>query len=97
LRRRHRAAAANVLSGRYPLQSRGETCGKSLSSLAATHPGQEVAVARNVHKSVISGLILSGARPVFVEPVGLRLDGSETTSTSALLMASPASPDATRR
>jgi arginine decarboxylase len=47
----------------------GSTLSVQIAVLAATHPGQEVAVARNVHKSVISGLILSGARPVFVDPV----------------------------
>jgi arginine decarboxylase len=47
----------------------GSTLSVQIAVLAATHPGQEVAVARNVHKSVISGLILSGANPVFVDPV----------------------------
>src|SRR3954467_9835902 len=47
----------------------GSTLSVQMAVLAATHPGQEVAVARNVHKSVISGLILSGAHPVFVDPV----------------------------
>jgi arginine decarboxylase len=47
----------------------GSTLSVQIAVMAATHPGQEVAVARNVHKSVISGLILSGARPVFVDPV----------------------------
>src|SRR5215210_1036090 len=47
----------------------GSTLSVQIAVLAATHPGQEVAVARNVHKSVISGLIVSGAHPVFVDPV----------------------------
>src|SRR3954449_10100852 len=47
----------------------GSTLSVQIAVMAATHPGQEVAVARNVHKSVISGLILSGAHPVFVDPV----------------------------
>jgi arginine/lysine/ornithine decarboxylase len=47
----------------------GSTLSVQIAVLAATHRGQEVAVARNVHKSVISGLILSGADPVFVDPV----------------------------
>src|SRR5215217_7990430 len=47
----------------------GSTLSVQIAVMAVTHPGQEVAVARNVHKSVISGLILSGARPVFVDPV----------------------------
>src|SRR4051794_36782053 len=47
----------------------GSTLSVQIAVLAVTHPGEEVAVARNVHKSVISGLILSGAHPVFVDPV----------------------------
>ena len=47
----------------------GSTLSVQIAVMATTHPGQEVAVARNVHKSVISGLILSGAHPVFVDPV----------------------------
>src|SRR3954463_5607363 len=47
----------------------GSTLSVQIAVLAATHPGEQVAVARNVHKSVISGLILSGADPVFVDPV----------------------------
>src|SRR4051794_37674100 len=47
----------------------GSTLSVQIAVMAVTHPGQEVAVARNVHKSVISGLILSGAHPVFVDPV----------------------------
>jgi arginine decarboxylase len=47
----------------------GSTLSVQIAVLAATHPGERVAVARNVHKSVISGLVLSGAHPVFVDPV----------------------------
>jgi arginine decarboxylase len=47
----------------------GSTLSVQIAVLAATHPGEEVVVARNVHKSVISGLIVSGALPVFVDPV----------------------------
>src|SRR4051812_25739066 len=47
----------------------GSTLSVQIAVFAVTHPGQQVAVARNVHKSVISGLILSGAEPVFVDPV----------------------------
>jgi arginine/lysine/ornithine decarboxylase len=32
-------------------------------------PGATVAVARNSHKSAFAGLVLSGARPVYIEPV----------------------------
>jgi arginine decarboxylase len=48
------------------------TCGSSLSVKAAmltvTRPGSSLLVGRDAHKSVIAGLILSGVRPVWVEP-----------------------------
>src|SRR4051812_37333337 len=47
----------------------GSTLSVQIAVLACTHPGEKVAVARNVHKSVISGLVLSGAHPVWVDPV----------------------------
>src|SRR3954467_5606518 len=72
----------------------GATLSGQIAVLAATHPGQEVAVARNVHKSVISGLILSGAHPVFVDPV---YDDdyalSHTVTPEALAKALAAHPD----
>jgi arginine decarboxylase len=37
--------------------------------MAVARPGEEVIVPRNAHKSLLAGLILSGARPVWVEPV----------------------------
>ncbi|MEU6429804.1 aminotransferase class I/II-fold pyridoxal phosphate-dependent enzyme [Microbispora sp. NPDC046973] len=46
------------------------TCGSSLSvksaMLSVAGPGEKLLVARNAHKSVISGLILSGVEPVWV-------------------------------
>ncbi len=48
------------------------TCGSSLSvkaaMLAVAGPYDELLVGRDAHKSVVSGLILSGLRPVWVEP-----------------------------
>lgn len=48
------------------------TCGSSLSVKAAmlsiAGPGSKLLVGRDAHKSVISGLILSGIQPVWVEP-----------------------------
>jgi len=48
------------------------TCGSSLSVKAAmlsvAGPGEKLLVGRDAHKSVISGLILSGVRPIWVEP-----------------------------
>lgn len=48
------------------------TCGSSLSVKAAmlsvAAHGEKILVGRDAHKSVISGLILSGVRPVWIEP-----------------------------
>jgi arginine decarboxylase len=46
----------------------GSTAGVIASILAVCNPGDEVLIPRNVHRSVISGLILSGASPVFMMP-----------------------------
>jgi arginine decarboxylase len=63
--------------------------GSSLSMQVALttvcSPGDEVIVARNVHKSVINGLIVIGARPVFLQP-GLddELEVAHTPTPDAL-------------
>ncbi len=46
----------------------GSTCGVIASILAVCEPGDKIILPRNVHQSAISGLILSGAVPVFVSP-----------------------------
>jgi arginine decarboxylase len=46
----------------------GSTAGIIAAILATCNPGDKIILPRNVHKSVISGLILSGAIPVFVRP-----------------------------
>jgi arginine decarboxylase len=46
----------------------GSTAGIIAAILAVCHPGDAVLIPRNVHRSVISGLILSGANPVFITP-----------------------------
>src|SRR3954466_1062194 len=72
----------------------GSTLSVQTAVVAATHPGQEVAVARNVHKSVISGLILSGARPVWIDPVyDEELALSHTVTPEALRTTLEAHPD----
>jgi len=48
------------------------TCGSSLSvkaaMLAVGKPGDELLIGRDVHKSVASALVLSGIRPVWLDP-----------------------------
>jgi arginine/lysine/ornithine decarboxylase len=46
----------------------GATVGILAGMLAALRPGSRVLIARNVHRAVISGLILTGARPVWGLP-----------------------------
>ncbi|WP_313930089.1 aminotransferase class I/II-fold pyridoxal phosphate-dependent enzyme [Trichocoleus sp. FACHB-262] len=46
----------------------GSTSGVIAAILATCNPGDRIILPRNVHQSAISGLILSGAIPVFVEP-----------------------------
>jgi arginine decarboxylase len=48
------------------------TCGSSLSvkaaMLAVAGPGEKLLISRNAHKSVISGVIVNGTRPIWVHP-----------------------------
>lgn len=46
----------------------GTTCGLESLMLALAGPGDEVIVPRNAHQCVASGLVLSGAKPVWVLP-----------------------------
>lgn len=46
----------------------GSTAGVIAAILATCGPGDAIVLPRTVHQSVISGLVLSGARPVFVAP-----------------------------
>ncbi len=47
----------------------GTSAGVHAMILAACNPGDKLLVPRNVHKSILGGIILSGARPVFMQPV----------------------------
>lgn len=46
----------------------GSTCGIEAAILATCRMGDKIILPRNVHSSVISGLILSGAIPIFINP-----------------------------
>lgn len=46
----------------------GSTCGIVAAILATCAPGDQIVLPRNVHQSAITGLILSGAVPIFVAP-----------------------------
>lgn len=75
------------------------TCGSSLSvkaaMLAVACPGEKLLVSRNIHKSVVVGLIISGVDPVWVRP---RWDPKQEIAHSpgpdAVRLAFEAAPDA---
>ncbi len=46
----------------------GSTVGNHAMVLATCNPGDEVVVARNAHKSILTGIILAGAIPYFFMP-----------------------------
>lgn len=46
----------------------GTTCGNEAMMISAAFEGQEIMVARNAHKSAMMGLVLSGAKPLYVMP-----------------------------
>ncbi|MCC3405400.1 MAG: aminotransferase class I/II-fold pyridoxal phosphate-dependent enzyme [Microcoleus sp. PH2017_10_PVI_O_A] len=46
----------------------GSTCGIIAAIVATCGPGDKIILPRNIHSSAISGLILSGAMPIFVSP-----------------------------
>lgn len=46
----------------------GSTCGLHAAIMATCRPGDEVIVSRDTHMAVAGGLVLSGARPVYIAP-----------------------------
>ncbi|WP_053075136.1 aminotransferase class I/II-fold pyridoxal phosphate-dependent enzyme [Ornithinibacillus californiensis] len=46
----------------------GSTAGNLAMILAACKPGDKIIVQRNSHKSIMNGLELSGAKPIFISP-----------------------------
>lgn len=46
----------------------GTTCGNEAMIISTAFEGEEIIVARNAHKSAMMGLVLSGAKPVYVMP-----------------------------
>ncbi|MEG3907271.1 aminotransferase class I/II-fold pyridoxal phosphate-dependent enzyme [Microcoleus sp. w2-18bC1] len=60
------ASAFGAQSTRF--LANGSTCGIIAAILATCGPGDKIILPRNIHSSAISGLILSGAIPIFVNP-----------------------------
>ncbi|WP_206458987.1 aminotransferase class I/II-fold pyridoxal phosphate-dependent enzyme [Anaerovorax sp. IOR16] len=46
----------------------GTTCGNQAMILSTAFEGEKIAIPRNAHKSVLMGLILSGAEPIYLMP-----------------------------
>lgn len=46
----------------------GSSCGLQALVMTVCNPGDKVLVPRNMHRSILSGIILSGAVPVFFKP-----------------------------
>jgi arginine/lysine/ornithine decarboxylase len=46
----------------------GTTCGNEAMIASTAFEGQKIAIPRNAHKSALMGLIISGARPIYVMP-----------------------------
>ncbi len=47
----------------------GTTVGNHAMVASTTGPGDKVLIARNCHRSVLTGLIVSGAQPIFFQPI----------------------------
>jgi arginine decarboxylase len=71
----------------------GSTSGNQCMMMTALNPGDRVAVPRNSHKSMLGGLVMSGAEPVYMRPEvdeALRMDHCVTPETvAATLEANP--------
>ena len=73
----------------------GGSGGNHAICLALAHAGERVVVQRNVHSSIIDGLVLSGLRPRFVAPeLDPDLGVAHCLTADALAAALDAEPDA---
>jgi arginine decarboxylase len=73
----------------------GASQGNHATCLALAHIGEQVVVQRNVHSSVIDGMVMSGLRPVFVAPeLDPELGIAHCLTPDSLAAALDATPDA---
>lgn len=68
----------------------GTTGGIYAMILATAGPGEKIIVPRNAHRSIIGGIILSGAIPIFIQPevdeeLGMAMGVAPETVESAIL------------
>lgn len=68
LRRAERLAARLWEADYCRFAVNGSTQGNQAFALGTVHPGERVAVSRNLHKSLFAGLILAGADPIWMQP-----------------------------
>lgn len=62
--------AADAYGADYSFfQVNGSTGGNNAMIMSVCDPGDKIIIPRNAHKSVIGGIILSGAVPIYVQPV----------------------------
>jgi len=61
------AAAAFGADNSYFLVN-GSSCGLQALVMTICNPGDQILIPRNMHRSILSGIILSGAYPVFFKP-----------------------------
>lgn len=60
----------------------GTTCGNEAMIISSAFEGQKIMIARNAHKSAMMGMVLSGAKPVYVMPEVLEEWGIQGGITS---------------
>jgi arginine decarboxylase len=73
----------------------GGSGGNHATCIALAHHGERVVVQRNVHSSVIDGMVLSGLRPAFVQPeLDPELGIAHCLTPDSLGAALDANPDA---
>lgn len=70
----------------------GSTLGVATALVAAVPPGATIALPRNIHRSVVAGLVLSGARPRFMDHAVLPVCGALGVSVDELEKALDADP-----
>lgn len=88
-------AAVSGARRAYPLVN-GTTSGNLGMVLASVRPGQKLIIPRNAHKSVLGGVVLSGAAPVFVQPeISADLNLVFTIRPDQIRQALKDNPDAT--
>jgi lysine decarboxylase len=92
IREAQRLAAELFGAGETFFLSAGSTLGVAAALLAAVPPGRTVALPRNIHRSVVAGLVLSGALPRFVPHEVLPECGALGLSPAALAAALDTDP-----